>query len=74
MLGMSIAAFNGTLDEEEQRKILDDYEIMTENLKEVEEQTKQWYERHKFSLLRKIRLCWQVQGTCIRQPMKGTSN
>lgn len=53
MLGMSIAAFNGTLDEEEQRKILDDYDIMTENLKEVEEQTKQWYERHKFSLLRK---------------------
>ena len=53
LLGMSIAAFNRTLDEEEESRILEDYQAMAGNLRRIEEQTEQWYRRHKFSLLRK---------------------
>lgn len=52
-LALEIAELNGNLDEISRKRYDDDFRNMIHNLKVIKEVTLEWYEKHRFSLMKK---------------------
>lgn len=53
LMGVMIAKANLTLNDDAVQSIMKDYEVMFESLDEIREKTLVWYEKNKFSLMRR---------------------